>query len=83
MTAKQQLEQEIEDYESLVHHPGWERLVARIKGNADTQMSKMRNAPSQEELLKATYTYLALHDLPQVPEVILTALRAQLTRLPK
>ena len=82
-TAFEQIEQELEEFEGLVRHPGWERLAARIRAQADNQMTKMRNAASQEELLKATYTYLALHDLPEAPTLLIRTLREQLKRTPK
>jgi hypothetical protein len=72
------LREQIEDLMALASSPGWKYLTARIKGQCDAQMQTMRNAKSQEELLKATYTYLALHDLPEAPEMLIRVLTQQL-----
>jgi hypothetical protein len=72
------LREQIEDLMVLQASPGWEYLCKRLQAQCDQQMSVMRNAKSQEELLKATYTYLALHDLPEAPKMLIQVLTQQL-----
>lgn len=77
------IEAELEDLHSLVRHPGWARFAKRIEGQAENWMAAMRNAKQQEDLLKATYTYLALHDLTKGPDQLIAVLTEQLKRHPK
>lgn len=80
MTNEQRnsLQEQIEALQSLLTHPGWNILCKRIRAQADQHMTNMKMATSQESLLKATYTYLALHDLPEAPETMLRVLTQQL-----
>lgn len=79
---REQLIQEVEALQSLVRHPGWEILAAQIRASADVAMQKMRNGTTQDELLKNTYTYMALADLPTAPEVMIKH-REQILQLTK
>lgn len=74
--------QEVEALQGLLRHPGWDILARQIKASADVAMQSMRNAPTQDELLKHTYTYIALADLPTAPEVMIKH-REQILQLTK
>lgn len=78
MSIKDELTQEIEALQGLVRSPGWAILTKRIKAQSDVQMTLMRNAKSQDELLKATYTYMALADLPDAPAILIKTLGSKL-----
>lgn len=75
------LTEQVEALQSLSTHPGWEILCKHLKGRTDVLMTEMKSAPSQEVMLKATYTYLALHDLPAAPAMMLQVLTQQLQQL--
>lgn len=77
-TPRQELEQTIEALQSLEHHPGWAIITAQLKRRADHEMVQMRNSTTQDSLLKHTYTYMALSDLPQAPRLLLEAMTRQL-----
>lgn len=76
--AQNTLKDQIEALQSLISHPGWEYMCGRITAQCEAQMSAMRNAPTQEALLKATYTYLALQDLTKAPQMLLGVMAKQL-----
>lgn len=67
MNNRQLLEQEAEALQSLLHHPGWEYVMKRMRVKADTAMQGMRGAKTQDDLLKHTYTYLAVTELVNDP----------------
>lgn len=69
---------DLEALQGLVRHPGWQLLSDRIKAQAAQQLAAMRNAPTQDALLKHTYTYIALADLPDAPEVLIKTLAQSL-----
>lgn len=69
---------ELEALQSLVHHPGWEALTRRMQAQADVQLGAMRNATSSDQLLKHTYTYMAITDMIAAPGVLIKTLAQQL-----
>lgn len=79
--TKSDLEMQLEALQSLLHHPGWVIVTEQAKKTAAQQMSLMRNAPSQDELLKHTYTYMAVTDLLEVPSLLMKPLVQQLQAL--
>ena len=72
------LEMQVEALASLLRHPGWVLMSERIKGRAEQAMSDMRNAKSSDDLLRHTYTYMALQDLPSAPRIMVEVMTAQL-----
>ena len=69
---------QVEAYQLLVDNPGWQLLKATIQARADEALKKMRNADSGDMVLKHTYEFLALKDLPEAPSVILQLLKSKL-----
>lgn len=78
MTSRD-IEIQLEALMALDKHPGWLMLVDHLKKRSDMEMSAMRNAKSQDELLKHTYTYMALADLPNAPKLLGSVLQQHLT----
>lgn len=72
------MERNLEALQHLANHPGWQVLLAHLKGRSDSEMAQMRNAKSQDELLKHTYTYMALADLPNAPALLAGVLKMKL-----
>lgn len=70
---------QLEALMALDKHPGWLMLVDHLKKRSDMEMSAMRNAKTQDELLKHTYTYMALADLPNAPKLLGSVLQQHLT----
>lgn len=79
--TKGDLEVQLEALQSLLHHPGWAIVTDQMKRNAASQMALMRNATSQDLLLKHTYTYMAVQDLLEVPSLLMKPLVQQLQAL--
>jgi hypothetical protein len=71
-------ENNLEALMALNKHPGWALLVEHLKARAENEMSAMRNSPSQDDLLKHTYTYMALADLPNAPALLASVLQMKL-----
>lgn len=84
MSAHDDAVMQLEALQSLISHPGWHIIADQIKRTADSEFSKMRNAAVQDELLRHTYTYMALLDLLKVPELLMKPLvmQLQLTKKP-
>ena len=55
---------QLEAFDSLIRHPGWVLYQERVKMQADSIMQLMERAAGPDELLKLTYTYMALKGLP-------------------
>lgn len=70
--------QELEAYQSLVQHPGWELLAKRIRATAEESLRQMKGAQSQDMLLKHTYTYMAQLDMLESPAMLIRVLAQQL-----
>lgn len=58
----------------LLEHDGWKLLEAQVRKTAADQFTKMRNAGSQDDLLKHTYTYMAMLDLLDSPHLLIKVL---------
>lgn len=69
---------QVEAYQLLVDNPGWQLLKAQLQARSDEALKKMRAAESGDMVLKYTYEYLALKDLPEAPAVLLQLLKAKL-----
>lgn len=74
---------QLEALQSLLQSPGWQILSDQIRRTAASQMDKMRNAASQESLLRHTYTFMALQDVLAVPDLLMKPLVMQLQLLKK
>lgn len=81
--TKNDLEIQLEALQSLVRHPGWQIVVQQARRNIEASLAKMRNAKDSDELLKHTYTYMAVHDLLEVPDLLMKPLILQLQVLTK
>ena len=79
--TKNDLEIQLEALQSLLHHPGWQIISERMRMNAAAQMAAMCNAPDQDTLLKHAYTFMAVQDLLEVPNLLMKPLVQQLQAL--
>lgn len=83
MSSPESLAQDIEALQSLVRHPGWQFMIKQISNRKEFAMNSMRNAPTQDQLLKHTYTYMALADLAEAPDMLIKTFTQQLQALKK
>ncbi len=65
---------QFEALQSLLQHPGWHILHDQMGRNAASAMAQMRNAKGPDELLKHTYTYMAVTDMMTAPDVMMKPL---------
>ena len=80
---KEDIVMQFEALQSLLNHPGWHLLRDQMGRTAADQLARMRNAPTQDDLLKATYTYMAVTDMQAAPEVMMKPLHQYLQALSK
>jgi hypothetical protein len=80
MSNLDELHDKVEAFDSLTRHPGWLLLVDHLQKRASASMSEMRNAKTSDELLRHTYTYMALADLPKAPEMLRDVMAQNLQR---
>lgn len=83
MNNRELVVEELEALQQLKSSRGWETLTSRMKAQADAQLGYMRNATSADMLLKHTYTYMALTDLIEAPNVLIRTLAQQLQNTKK
>lgn len=80
---KQDMTLPLEALESLTRHPGWQIFKQQLDKEVETQLNFMRQAKSQEELLRFTYTYLALKNVVVAPDMMMKPLITNLEILNK
>ena len=78
---KDDIVMQFEALQSLLQHPGWHLLKDQMGRTAAQALSEMRNAKCQDDLLKATYTYMAVTDMQSAPEVMMKPLHQYLQAL--
>lgn len=83
MSTKQDMELQLEAMISLVRHPGWKLLEAAAAKQADEAMARMRNSKSNDELVRASITYMAIKDVMSAPDTIMKVLTQNLDVLNK
>ncbi len=80
---KEDIVMQFEALQSLLQHPGWHLLQDQMRRNAAQALSQMRNAKTQDDLLKHTYTYMAVSDMMTAPDVMMQPLHQYLQALNK
>lgn len=70
MSAKSELELQVEAYTALCRHPGWLLLQNEYKKRADAALAGMENAKDNAELVKHTHIYLTVCKLLKMPEML-------------
>jgi hypothetical protein len=78
MSAKQQVEIQLEAFQSLLQHPGFALYNEQIKAMTALALAEMKNAKNNEELAKHTYAYLLLLNVANIPEGMAKVLGMQL-----
>lgn len=80
---KEDILMQFEALQSLLQHPGWHLLQDQMRRNANVALAEMRNAKTQEDLLRHTYTYMAVTDMVSAPDVMMKPLHQYLQALNK
>lgn len=70
---------QLEALQSLLQHPGWHIIEARIRGDLAQALARMKESKSSDELLRHTYTYIALGEILKTPELLMKPLVMTLT----
>ena len=70
MSAKSDLELQVEAYDSLLRHPGWKLLQEEFRKRANASLVGMENAKDDSELVKHTHMYLNTCKLLKMPEML-------------
>lgn len=83
MAQKDDILMQFEALQSLLQHPGWHLLQDQMRKVSQAELAKMRNAPNQDALLRATYTYMAVTDMMSAPDVMMKPLHQYLQALNK
>lgn len=68
----------LEALQDLDSHPGWSQVRAHLEGKISDALTKMQGAKSPDELLKHTYTYLALRETLGIPDLLQNMLKVRL-----
>ena len=69
---------QVEAYDSLVRHPGWQLMKAEMQKRVASSLAEMENAKSNEELAKHTHNYLTVLKLMKLPEILRDTLAQKL-----
>lgn len=62
---------QVEALQSLLNHPGWQLVAQLATKQSDEAMKQMRNAKTNDELVRASITYMAIKDVVSAPELLL------------
>lgn len=68
----------VDGYITLEQHPGWHQLVTQIRREAEVTLSQMKQAKTNDELVRHTQTYLTLLSIPEMPRRMTQTLQSQL-----
>ena len=71
-------ENNLEALTALNKHPGSALSLEHTKPRTENDRSTLRHSRSQDDLLKHTYTYMALADLPNAPALLASVLQMKL-----
>lgn len=74
----EELETHIDAFDSLLDNPGWKLLITHMQKQADTALTGMRGAKTNDELVRETLKYMMLKDFPQAPEMLKSYFSQQL-----
>lgn len=78
---KQDMELQLEALIGLVRHPGWKILEQQANKQAEDAMARMRNSKTNDDLLRASITYMAVKDVVSAPETLMKVLTQNLAVL--
>lgn len=69
---------QVEAYQLLLDNPGWQLFKRHVQARASEALKNMKLATTSDMLLKHTYEFLALRDLPEAPEQLFQHLSTKL-----
>lgn len=80
---KQDMTLQLEALQQLVQSPGWQLLEQSARKQADNALALMRNAKTNDELVRASITYMAINDVMAAPNTLMKVLVQNLEVLNK